>query len=551
MSPHPHRSRLSSALSAFGSGVTAAAAAMLGVSGEVAEAQLPAAAAAVGVVVVLMAVHAWLPGRQGVAVAATSALGCLGFGGVAVWLTGPAGAGAPATVQSEIVPWSLGLAAAGIAAIVAGAASRVRAGAPASRPRLVSAAGAVVGVALAVALTVVAVPWQAAAHNTTATTAEAAVPPRTRPPELTGHVGWQGRYVASGVAGPVLATEHGIGVVDRRTGALRWSYQRWDRTYAGVTAAGVAATTPDRRVLAVVSSRDDADAQVQVFDAVTGERTRAWRTDYDRIVTATEDRVLMTRESDSAAIATFTLDGDLVWQRNLAAHCTPDATLLARWQTTVALQCGSHDGLTGYDVRTGKVRWRYQPHDDYRTVAAPLADQRGPYLVVHEEYHDEPTRRVRALRVTDGRQAWRWSARQPVSVAVGGGLTVTGVRTKSHGWGEPAATEFTARSTSTGKVRWRHTSTRDHVLATGPARRLSPPTFTVLADDRVVFAYRSAGTRGRNCAFEVLARDGRPVRTFRPRGDLREETACAFNFVPAPDALVVNPYDSDYGTAFD
>lgn len=195
------------------------------------------------------------------------------------------------------------------------------------------------------------------------------------------------------------------------------------------------------------------------------------------------------------------------------------------------------------------MQWRYRQAAGTDLEVAQVADRKSKFVVFREERGDRGVRRVRALRTDTGDEAWQLSARRPMAVAVGGGVTVTAVRTETSGWGKRATTEFTARSTDTGTVRWRHSSDRDHVLSTSPARRLAPPPFAVLADDRTVVAYRSDGVRDRNCAFEVLDRNGRSVRTFRASGPLAEDDSCFFDLVPTPGAMVVRPNDSSLANA--
>lgn len=206
-----------------------------------------------------------------------------------------------ADAGTAVLPWCAALAVVGMASVVLGGVL------PADpddawyqipgRCTGLAVASVALAVAVAVVVGVVVVPARVVAANTSATTTTTPLR-RIDPPRLTGKVAWHGLpYAGDTVAGAVARSQHGIGVVDPHTGALRWRYQRWDYTYNGpMLLYASTVTSPDGRLIAVQPDTDgDPRTQLQVFDAATGRLRHSSASPRGDLVTITAAHLVVLR----------------------------------------------------------------------------------------------------------------------------------------------------------------------------------------------------------------------------------------------------------------
>lgn len=412
-----------------------------------------------------------------------------------------------------------------------------------SGPRLATARGlrrastTTAGIAAAIAVTVlvgtVLVPVQASAWARRAGSAGLA-PTRPFPPRLTGHVAWQGHYVADSRAGAVVLfsggdNDDGIGIVDPRTGRLRWRHMDADQDalYENVV------VSPDGHWLAAKVDSKGVE-RIRFFDAATGWLLNE-RTDRcidsscdarDTLLAVGMDRSIVLSDYDGIASRPTRLvgegqDGRRRWSRTLGTSC--DATVVVDAVGTAVVHCGTT--FLALDPRTGRERWsrRFEGSiDDVRRIGTG-------HLVV-----DSDVRRIHTLSVmstSDGRVGWRRTGIPDCVVWGAGAAAVVVAQCLRHGGHDTGRIQVTGYRVASGRPLWR-TAMAGKLFHYGDD-------VAVLPDGRtVILLWRPSGVP-RYCGLVVLDPRGRHVGHFVPRAHgVAALDVCVLELRPTPGPLM-------------
>lgn len=463
-----------------------------------------------------------------------------------------------ADAGTAVLPWCAVLALVGMATVVAGGVLPVDPDDAWYQAPGRCAVLAVVSVALAVAVVVVAavvvVPARVVAANTSAVTASGP-PPRIDPPRLTGKVAWRGLpYAGDTVAGTLVRSRHGIGVVDARNGALRWRYQRWDYTYDGplLTSASTV-TSPDGRLVAVQPDPGgDAPTQLQVFDAATGRLRHSAASPRGDLVTVTAGQLVVLR-SDTRSLAggvltAYTVAGERVWSTRLDHGCDAVAS---PGTSTMVLNCGG--AVIALDPRTGKIRWELR--SDGEALDAVPAPTGARHLLVGVTGDGRQFLRYFAVDRADGRTAWKvpnpngWPplpehveqtlghpTGRCASAASGTAYVLVAMCRPAPGRHEPDTVDLTLLRARDGHPVLRHVLHGVEVTTEQPSN--FPLAAAALTDGRLVLEYSQRGRRDL-CRLVVVERNHRDVRELSHTG--LTVPRCARGLRPGHGLLVQLP----------
>ncbi|HEX6446273.1 MAG TPA: PQQ-binding-like beta-propeller repeat protein [Streptosporangiales bacterium] len=463
---------------------------------------------------------------------------------------GPARA---ADAGTMVLPWCAGLAVTGVVlVVVAGLLPADPDDAWYPAPVLCSMlAVAAVALAVAVVAGVVVVPARVTAANTSATTTSAPAP-RIGPPRLTGEVAWRGLpFAGATVAGSAVLSDHGIGVVDPRTGALRWRYQRWDYLYAGsVLVEANAATSPDGRLIAVQPERDgDPSPRLQVFDAVTGRLRHSAASPRGKLLTLTAQHLVVlrsdTRTLEGGVLTAYTVAGERAWSTRLGRGCDSVASSDAR---TMVLGCAGD--VTALDPRTGRTRWTL--HSDGEALDAVPAPGGAAHLLIRATGEQRQFLRYFAVRRDDGRTAWTvpnprgWPplprhvdetlghpTGRCAAAAAGRAFVLVALCRPASGRHEPETVDLAVLRARDGRRVLHHAVPNVKVATEQPLD--FPLTAAALDDGRLVFEYAGTGFPSA-CRLVVVERDHRDVREVSHTG--LSVPGCAHELRPTPGQLV-------------
>lgn len=242
-------------------------------------------------------------------------------------------------------------------------------------------------------------------------------------------------FVATG-AGFGVELPGGVGVVDRASGRLRWTYRALDAgedDFSDRTDYGVALASADGRDLAVTLTRHGLD-HVTVLDAASG-RVRA-----DIVPPSYKD----TDEQETRSAVLVGLDAHALYFYGGDTLTAVDRSGAVRWHVAeprdilhaVSTPAGLLTVMTGgvdergapavvmREARTGKVRWRFGRAGEYDIPDLSLS-LRGDAVVVGEPQ----AKRIESIRLADGGVVWRRSlAADEMELSSDGGtlLTLTG-----------------------------------------------------------------------------------------------------------------------------
>lgn len=398
--------------------------------------------------------------------------------------------------------------------------------------RRAAGVGSVAAVVLVLAaVAALLVPFTTVRRNTVA--APASAPPAERAPALDGTVAWsvvtgeasgrgsagveafrQGMESVSGLFNfdptrtALVGTAGGLGVLEARgvrmldpvTGAVRWSYRRWDARHFGPRHrrngldTGTAAVSHDRRWLAMTMFVDTprnlfiddlrASTRVWVLDTVSGSRrVDAAVPDGARVEAVIGGRVVI---SDGWTLSMLDRDGSTAWRRPGAERCEPVEEAETDGDVLAFMACDDFNSaqLWRVDAGSGAVEWAHPlPPIGTRRISLAVAGSTAVVSVGAQ---------LLGVDVADGRRIWdRWvtgaerpgeSERGPVVRARSGVVVVASDQPDRRG---VAVDAFDA---ATGTPSW--TTTLPGTRLTGYGRAGAVGSAAMLPDGRYLLAYR-------------------------------------------------------------